>query len=132
MKQEILKLNKQGLSGKEIAERLKCSPSTVTYYCNEEYRVRHVKNHKSRRHKIKLEAIEYKGGKCEICSYDKCKEALEFHHRDPKEKDPNIKGALTRSSLKIEDLKPELDKCALLCCRCHREIHAGLIELFNN
>ena len=33
-----------------------------------------------RRNKVKLMSIEYKGGKCEICGYDKCIDALEFHH----------------------------------------------------
>lgn len=28
-------------------------------------------------------AIAYKGGKCQICGYDKCVGALEFHHLDP-------------------------------------------------
>lgn len=31
----------------------------------------------------KLFAIEYKGGKCESCGYDKCPDVLEFHHLDP-------------------------------------------------
>ena len=129
MKNQIIALHKQGLTGIEIAQKLGCSPSTVTYHCNETYRLRHVSKHKARRHGIKNEAIAYKGGKCEVCNYDKCKEALDFHHRNPAEKDPNIRGALTRQSLNLDDLKPELDKCALICCRCHREIHAGLITL---
>ena len=33
-------------------------------------------------------AIEYKGGKCELCGYDKYRGALEFHHKDPTQKDP--------------------------------------------
>lgn len=35
-------------------------------------------------------SIEYKGGKCSICGYDRCKGALEFHHMDPNEKDFGI------------------------------------------
>lgn len=35
-------------------------------------------------------SIEYKGGKCSVCGYSKCKGALEFHHLDPKEKDFGI------------------------------------------
>lgn len=37
------------------------------------------------RENIRL-ATEYKGGKCERCGYDKCINALEFHHRNPHEK----------------------------------------------
>ena len=36
---------------------------------------------------IKRWALEYKGSKCEICGYNKCPEALDFHHKNPKEKD---------------------------------------------
>ena len=34
---------------------------------------------------IKSILVEYKGGKCEICGYNKCYAALEFHHKDPNE-----------------------------------------------
>ena len=76
---------------------------------------------KKRRDKIKKDAIQYKGGKCQNCGYDKCLGALEFHHLDPKEKDFSISQyGHTRS---WEKLKTELDKCTLLCANCHREIH---------
>lgn len=76
------------------------------------------------RRRVKDKAIEYKGGKCSRCNYDKCKEALEFHHTEPSHKDFGIaqKGA-TRS---WERVKVELDKCILVCANCHREIHNGM------
>lgn len=64
-------------------------------------------------------AIEYKGSKCSICGYDKCKSALEFHHIDPSEKDTSS----DYRSWSWEKLKTELDKCILVCANCHREIH---------
>lgn len=80
-----------------------------------------------RREKIKLLAIEYKGGECEICGYKRCVSALEFHHLDPNEKEFGVgEKGYTRS---IETIKKELDKCILVCSNCHREIHAGLIDL---
>jgi 5-methylcytosine-specific restriction endonuclease McrA len=80
-----------------------------------------------RREKTKELLVEYKGGKCEICGYDKCVEALEFHHINPDEKDFGIghKG-YTRS---FERNKAEVDKCILVCANCHREIHSGLIDI---
>ena len=39
-----------------------------------------------KRSKLKLKALEYKGGKCEICGYDKNISALEFHHLDQRKK----------------------------------------------
>ena len=33
-----------------------------------------------RRKKLKDMAIKYKGGKCQLCGYKRCEDALEFHH----------------------------------------------------
>ena len=74
---------------------------------------------KKRRRKIKLRAVEYKGGKCLKCGYNKCVSALDFHHLDPREKDFTISG----NTGKWENLKKELDKCVLLCKNCHAEQH---------
>ena len=71
---------------------------------------------------IKKWALEYKGSKCSICGYDKCDNALEFHHRDTSQKDFSISD---RNLILDWDLiKLELDKCDLVCANCHREIHA--------
>lgn len=79
------------------------------------------------RRALKMKAVEYKGGHCEVCRYNTCFDALEFHHLDPSQKDfgVSLKGQ-TRSWKRV---KEEIDKCALLCCRCHREVHAGIITL---
>lgn len=72
--------------------------------------------------KMKLRAIEYKGGKCQQCGYSKSPAALVFHHRDTTEKDFNIGSRV----IKWEVLRPELDKCDLLCQNCHQELHERL------
>jgi predicted HNH restriction endonuclease len=79
---------------------------------------------RKRRKKIRQLAIEYKGGKCQKCGYDKCLEAMEFHHLDSSVKDFGIshKG-YTRGWQRV---KQELDKCMMLCANCHREIHSEL------
>lgn len=82
---------------------------------------------KSYRQKQKQRAVDYKGKKCEICGYDKCITALEFHHKDPNKKDFGLSTTINKSWNK---LKPELDKCMLVCANCHREIH--YIELSSN
>lgn len=77
-----------------------------------------------RRNNIKKKAVEYKGGKCISCGYNKCIQALGFHHKDPKGKDFGIsEKGYTRSWKKV---KEELDKCDLYCNRCHTELHAKL------
>jgi hypothetical protein len=68
-------------------------------------------------------SVEYKGGKCSSCGYNKCIAALEFHHLDPSKKDFSISSSgNTRSWNKV---KEELDKCVLLCSNCHREVHTN-------
>ena len=66
-------------------------------------------------------AIEYKGGKCEYCGYNKYRGALEFHHKDPTQKDP-----MGLRAYKLSRLFAEVDKCLLLCSNCHREEHGRL------
>lgn len=70
---------------------------------------------------LKLRAIEYKGGKCCSCGYNKYFGALDFHHRNPKEKDFLLS---RHRSFSFEKIKSELDKCDLLCKNCHSELHA--------
>jgi hypothetical protein len=67
-------------------------------------------------------AISYLGGKCAECGYveipDKVdrKEKLEFDHIDPKTKSFTIG---TNIDCRKEKLIVELNKCQLLCFRCH-------------
>ena len=71
----------------------------------------------------KQQAVEYLGGKCQRCGYSIYIGALEFHHRDPNEKDFAISSSRSSS---MEKMKPELDKCELLCSNCHKEVHNDL------
>jgi len=72
-----------------------------------------------RRMKLKQQLVDYKGGKCELCGYNKNVKALSFHHLDPNEKEYNI----SKYSKSLERLKKEVDKCQLLCMNCHAETH---------
>lgn len=76
-----------------------------------------------KRRKNKEILVKYKGGKCEICGYDKCIDALEFHHKNPEEKEFGIGNCNIKS---IERLKHEVDKCILVCSNCHRELHSDI------
>ena len=91
------------------------------YADRREYLIKAVQR---RRKKIRQLAINYKGGCCQICGYNKCPEALEFHHLGSGGKDFGISDkGYTKSWSKI---KAELDKCILLCSNCHREIHHNI------
>ena len=91
---------------------------TGRYYACKICRVEYVQK---RRVKIKVMAVEYKGGKCIKCGYDKCIAALEFHHLDENKKDFSISKKGHCKSW--ESVKKELDKCVILCANCHRELH---------
>lgn len=81
--------------------------------------IERVTNAKKRQ---KQKLVDYKGGKCEICGYNKCIEALDFHHLNLNEKD----FGLSKKYISFEKAKKEVDKCILVCANCHREIHAKL------
>lgn len=80
---------------------------------------------KKHRYKIKVMAVEYKGGKCSRCGYRKSIRALEFHHLDPEHKEFCIAG----SHLSWESIRKELDKCDIVCSNCHAEIEEELDSL---
>jgi hypothetical protein len=80
-----------------------------------------------RRQALKQRAIDYKGGKCQICGYSKCSAAMVFHHPNPWEKDFSI---ATKASW--DAIAEELDKCDLLCANCHAEVHSGLHPSYLN
>lgn len=77
------------------------------------------------RRKLKIRAIEYKGGACSKCGYAKCPAALQFHHLTPSEKDFQISGHARKWSTIVE----ELDKTILLCSNCHFELHHAESEI---
>jgi hypothetical protein len=81
----------------------------------------------ARQHDFKQWCIDYKGGRCVVCGYNKYIGALDFHHRDPSQKEFNF-GEKKNLMTKEKALK-ELDKCILLCRNCHAELHGGLINL---
>jgi hypothetical protein len=80
-----------------------------------------TKKNRQPKQRFKEECIDYKGGKCINCGYNKCPAALEFHHRNPKEKDFSV-SHISVVTLN-ENIKKELDKCDLLCSNCHKELH---------
>lgn len=129
-KEKITEYQKQYDSGKtlkQVAKDNKIWSGTLSKYIILRKRTKRNKSEetivrKSYRKRIKEKAVLYKGGKCFICGYDKCNQAMDFHHLNPKEKEFTISGG-TRS---FKNIKIEIDKCILVCRNCHSEIHAGL------
>ena len=82
-----------------------------------------------RRLAFKVKAVDFLGGKCSECGYNKCLAVLEFHHIDDSEKDGEIGTIISRSRWDL--LETELLKCILLCSNCHAKKHNSLtIEEF--
>lgn len=77
----------------------------------------------------KMLAVERFGGKCQRCGYDRCIDALEFHHVDESTKEIEPSYAIMRWSW--DRAVKELEKCVLICSNCHREVHAKnmLVEM---
>lgn len=115
-------------TNEETAKHFNVSSSTVkTYsdkkmiiYTDSENKKRNYERIKSYRQETKRKAVEYLGGKCVVCGYDKCIWALDFHHRESEKKEFTI-SKYTNHGWNI--MKLELDKCDLLCANCHRETH---------
>lgn len=79
---------------------------------------------RDRYRKAKERAVEYKGGACERCGGVFQPVVYDFHHKEPEDK------LMTLNSNKVAfdwetRVKPELDKCMLLCANCHRMEHYG-------
>jgi len=124
--------------GKNIETEKKCTKCSQTKPVNAFYarydageytswcRACNIEATMARQKKLKHDAVIYKGSKCVCCGYDAFEPALDFHHIDPTQKDFSLS---TRSFYDIEKVKKELDKCVLLCCRCHREVEGGFRKL---
>lgn len=80
---------------------------------------------KNSRQRLKQRLIYIHGGKCCICGYNKCNSALEFHHKNPKEKSFSIS---SNTNVGFDKAVKESQKCILVCANCHREINEGLID----
>lgn len=67
---------------------------------------------------------EYKVAKgCLVCSYNRCADALDFHH--PNDDKESTVSSLVTNLRSMEKVWREIEKCEVLCCRCHRELHSS-------
>jgi hypothetical protein len=65
-----------------------------------------------------------KKSKCKECGEDRWV-CLDFHHRDPEEKNGNLYELSNKQGYSIARLQEEINKCDILCANCHRVLHWG-------
>ncbi len=66
------------------------------------------------------------GSCCWICGYNRSRYAMDYHHVKSEQKLFNL--TMREMQYAWDRILSEAKKCALLCCRCHRECHEGLID----
>jgi len=76
------------------------------------------------RKRRKKEVVEAFGGECQMCGYNKCVDALCFHHTDPSLKENSPTKIINQ--WKTDRSIPQLikEKVLLLCSNCHHEVHS--------
>ncbi len=84
---------------------------------------------KTWRKNTKLKIIQSMGGCCQICGYCKCPESMDMHHLDPTIKEFTFGKMMANPKAWTSKIIPELKKCILLCANCHREYHAGYVDI---
>ncbi len=90
------------------------------YERNREHAIKKVKE---RRRALKEWLEEYrKGLVCECCGEDH-PACIDFHHRDPHEKEASISQIAKKKGWSIERMEKEIAKCDILCSNCHRKLH---------
>lgn len=110
-----------------------------THYCkvcvskqNKEWscknKERSVKNTERYRHTRVEKVKQIKQKLCCVVCGEKEMVCLDFHHRDPSQKDMSV-SLLTRRGHAWQRVLDEINKCICVCSNCHRKIHAGLIEV---
>ncbi len=119
----------------EICEKKFETNSSTRIYCYECSGESTRLDNRTRKHQktilrnnMKKQAVKLLGGKCSICGYNKCIDALEFHHKNPNEKEFKIGSGNTMS---WKEYKNEVSKCMLVCSNCHKEIHSKLGYTYN-
>lgn len=80
------------------------------------------------RQRARIHLAKAFGGKCCICGYDKCISALDYHHIVSEEKDAAVSRGM-KNGWAWSRIINEAKKCTIICCRCHRELHAGIVKL---
>lgn len=130
-KNQIVKLNTEGKSYKEISETLGCSKGTISYYLGAGQKEKTLQRQKDKRNSITKYIQEYKQSRvCTDCKENYPYWMLDLDHIDGK--DFNLAAYKTKTS-SIEVVMLEIEKCEVVCANCHRNrTHLRLISSGNS
>lgn len=91
------------------------------------WRKRHPETYENREQRRKdawMAILKERGmDRCSQCGYSRCFAAIDFHHKNPKEKKFRMAGVFRRTIRPVT--LAELDKTIALCKNCHMELHYG-------
>lgn len=121
-KATIVALRNQGLSYRQIEKATGLARSLICYYLNAASKEKTLTRQRTKRGQFKIDLKLLHGGRCKLCGYNKCLDALDFHHRDAQTKEFGI--AYSRRREPKNKIFQEALKCDLLCANCHREQHS--------
>ena len=130
MEKKILRLRKRGLSYREIARRMGCSLSTVSYHCGD------GQKEKTKRRTLKFRE---KGRRYVPDSYNAIKDfvwrhkrfcgcvdcgennpiVLEYDHNGENHKADKVSRMIV-DKIHFDVIKGEIRKCVVRCANCHR------------
>ena len=79
---------KQKEIGFTQSQKLSKKKASAKWLKNNYHKIRlnSIKNNRKLSIEHKQELVKLLGGKCEMCGYNKCQDALDFHHKTPEDK----------------------------------------------
>jgi hypothetical protein len=131
--EKVIELRKASKSYSQIAKILAISKATVAYHASPEVRAKQHKRRRNLHRSFLLSLKKEYGGCCTKCGYDKCFDALHFHHKDASTKNAYYLGVgEIAKTCSLTKAREEAKKCVLLCANCHIELHHKLRGLADN
>lgn len=121
MKEEILSLHEEGLTYRQIRDRLGCSLGTISYHCGKGQKEKTNLRLKERRNKKRIYISESKHMKpCMDCGEPYPAWVMDFDHVLGAKK-ACLATMANGPQWSLQDVIQEIEKCELVCANCHRQ-----------
>lgn len=129
LRDQILTLRLEGFAYREIATKLSCALSTVSYYCGQGQQEKTLKRSRSHVNRKRKYVQELKSGsKCADCGEKYPYWVLEFDHVKGV-KVAGISRMIQYPKWSMEDIIAEIGKCEIVCGNCHKNrTHTRLLK----